>query len=379
MAKLSNRLKNPTAPLEKKRGPVWAGPESNSANGGVTFSLLSRFLVCRERFRLMVVDGLRPKEHFNSKIEYGSMWHEAEEAFAKGDNGNRSWADAGLQYARKLAERYPFDRDDIDHWLSKLYAQFPVYIEYWKQHPDVVNGEAIEQEERFCTPLILPSGRTIYLRGKRDRVDLIAAPDGKGIWLQENKTKSQIDQQKLSRQLGFDLQTMIYLVSLHEHDFSEDVSKPGGKLVVRKGLKHPYPIKGVRYNVIRRSAHKTAESMTKKMLEDIENNRGQEWFSRWSVEVTKSDIERFKHRCLFPILEQLCDWWEHIYNKEKGVCINPFDYAVAPRVLKPIHWQHPYGVYNVLDEGGSSELDAYINEGSEVGLTRSGELFPELQ
>ena len=35
-------------------------------------------------------------------------------------------------------------------------------------------------------------------------------------------------------------------------------------------------------------------------------------------------------------------------------------------------------VYNVLDEGGSSDLDAYLESGSEAGLQRIENLFPEL-
>jgi hypothetical protein len=42
------------------------------------------------------------------------------------------------------------------------------------------------------------------------------------------------------------------------------------------------------------------------------------------------------------------------------------------------HWQHPFGVYNVLDEGGSSDLDNYLESGTEIGLARTTNLYPEL-
>ncbi len=35
------------------REPVWKGPEVD----GVTQSLLSRYLTCKERFRLLVIEG----------------------------------------------------------------------------------------------------------------------------------------------------------------------------------------------------------------------------------------------------------------------------------------------------------------------------------
>src|SRR4051794_6290554 len=59
-------------------GPLWKGPEED----GITFSLLSQFLVCRERFRVRVIEGLSAGGGFNHRIEYGSMWHTCEEALA---------------------------------------------------------------------------------------------------------------------------------------------------------------------------------------------------------------------------------------------------------------------------------------------------------
>ncbi len=366
MAKLTDKIGAKKALEKPRQGVLWKGPESADKNGGVTFSLLSRFLVCRERFRLHVIEGLRPRDTFNAKIEYGSMWHEAEEAFAKGDNANHSWKDAALSYARKLAEKYPFSREEIDHWLQKLYLQFPLYVEYWKRHPDTMMGEPLAQEQVFDVLYTLPSGRKVRLRGKRDRLDVV---NRSHVWTQENKTKSQIDVQKLTRQLSCDLQSMLYMVALHEGRYQKpliDILPKGSVLA------------GVRYNVIRRSAHKTAESMHKKMTEDIADNRGGEWFSRWNVDITASDIERFKQRTLNPILEQLCYWWDHInYTVGKG---DPPHYC-SPAIANDLflHWRHPYGVYNVLDEGGSSDLDAYLETGSEAGLTRVSNLFTELQ
>ena len=53
--------------------PLWEGPAGTGPNGGITFSLLSRFLVCRERFRVHAVLGLRPADDFNHRLEFGSM------------------------------------------------------------------------------------------------------------------------------------------------------------------------------------------------------------------------------------------------------------------------------------------------------------------
>lgn len=365
MAKLTDKLKQPSAPLQPKREAVWKGPESGDKNGGVTFSLLSRFLVCRERFRLYAVEGLKPKDSFNANIEYGNFWHQSEEALS----ANKPWKDAALQYGRMLATKYPFSREEIDHWLRMCLTQFPEYVEYWKQHPDVEDRTPLLQEQVFDVAYKLPSGRTVRLRGKWDAVDLVGVGKSSGIYIQENKTKSQIDQVKISRQLSCDLQSMMYTVALKE--VANTIGKPLSKAV--PDLQHP--IKGVRYNVIRRSAHKTPESMYKKMTEDIADNRGNEWFSRWKIDIRAKDIENFKTRTLNPILEQLCYWYDWM-TMEDGPK-SPKDKLRMFGYPDP-HWQHPFGVYNVLDEGGSSDLDAYIETGSEVGLQRVTTMFQEL-
>lgn len=363
MGKLSDKLKGDKNRVlsPKSSSALWDGPSSSANNGGVSFSLLSRFLCCRERFRIQVVEGLKPKEVFNPSIEYGSWWHCAEEAFAKGSNSNHSWEEEASKYGEELAKKYPASRDEINHWYKILLVQFPEYIEFWSKHQDVVKETVLEQEQVFNVAYKLPSGRTVYLKGKRDKVSLI----DNEVWLQENKTKSQIDQYKIGRQLTYDLQVMLYLVSLYEDRYNRPLVDK-----IPKSSR----LMGVRFNVVRRSAHKSSESMYKKMTEDIEAGRGGEWFSRWNVEITPQDIEYFKVRTLNPILEQLCDWWEFI-----SLPVEKADRdAGFPFVGSHIHWQAPLGVYDILKEGGSTDLDNYISTGSEVGLERAITLFPEL-
>jgi hypothetical protein len=75
-------------------------------------------------------------------------------------------------------------------------------------------------------------------------------------------------------------------------------------------------------------------------------------------------------------LEQLCDWWEWVKDNpdpwEKGI-------ISGKAACGGIHWRTPYGFYNVLAEGGSTELDEYLASGSELGLERTSKLFRELE
>jgi len=382
---LVDKLKNKKLrqPQPQRQGPVWGGPEKE----GITFSLLSRFLTCRERFRILVVEGLKPVERWNHRIEYGNMWHVCEEALAKSlphqaELEQALWA--LNDYAKGLCKKYPMDQNDIDKWYNVCKVQFPIYAKHWREHPDVVERTPLLQEQVFDVPYKLPSGRTVRLRGKWDSVDLIGKGKGAGIYLQENKTKGDIEPEQMQRQLTFDLQTMLYLVALSaECDRGSKI----GLLLFGAGSKS---IAGVRYNVVRRplsggrgTIKQHAPTKSRPMGESKEDYydrlRGiidgsaedapgpDYFFMRWKTEISKSDVDLFRKRCLDPILEQLCDWWEWITQPGDDIlnCCGP-------------HWQHPFGCVNTIDEYGYSDLDEFLRSSSEVGLARTQNLFPEL-
>lgn len=369
-----------TIPPQRKT-PVWEGPEKS----GVTFSLLSRFLVCRERFRLHVIEGLVPSRGFNPKIEFGSMWHVCEEVHAKGidplhrepryEGAKELTSGCLLAYCQGISSRWKESAEQINHWYNIAKMMWPLYLNHWKRSPDVKGRENLLSEEVFNVPYHLPSGRTVTLRGKWDSVDLISQAKTKGIYLQENKTKGMIDEDRIQRQLNFDLQTMLYLVAFQTWQSLDDYGQP-----IRFPEAVNFPIRGVRYNVVRRPMHRQKKTESPRdfylrLEEEVKDDPGH-FFMRWKVEVTQGDVERFKKECLNPILEQLCDWWEWV--KYEG---NPF-VSEGKNDPQNKHWRHPFGVYNILDEGGSSDLDYYLATGNETGLIRldrGEELFPELE
>lgn len=356
MTKLSNLG---VKPPKRRTEPLWAGPSGEGPLGGITYSMLSRFIGCRERFRLYAIEGLRTREEFNSKIEYGQMWHVCEEALAGSANKNCQGIidQALLVYCKSLIAKYPLSQEQIDHWYKMCKEFFPLYVKHWSEHPDVKDRTPLFQEQTFDVPYKLPSGRVVRLRGKWDSVDLIGNAKKSLMYLQENKTKSAIDVVKLQRQMKFDLQTMLYCVSLTQG--------------MEQKLVDPYPFGGVRYNVIKRSAHKSTESALKKFEDDSKASRLNEWFARLKVEISPADVLKFRHECLDSLLEQLLDWygWVTCPNDRNDV----FDGG------KGIHWRHPYGLWSVVDETGWSDVDNFIETGSEVGLKRVETLFTELQ
>ncbi|KKN19993.1 hypothetical protein LCGC14_0940110 [marine sediment metagenome] len=362
----------------KRRGLLWKGPEVD----GITQSMLSRFLMCRERFRVLVVDGLRPVDTFNHRIEYGSMWHICEEAFTKNPVEAKVfksyWAEILRQYAKKLCRKYPLQQEQIQHWYNVCKIQFPIYLDYWAKHKVAEHRVSLLQEQTFSVPYQLPCGRVVKLRGKWDGVDLIGKGRNAGVYLVEHKTKGDINEEQIKQQFQFDLQMMFYLVALDQEAVT---SRPDSF------LPDAYPIKGVMYNVVRRPLsggkgsirrHKATKTKPEETVEHFYSRLAgiiaeepATYFMRWKVEVTQQDVLRFKREFLTPILEQLCDWWAWVSNDNDLYGRNMDDGRV-------VHWRTPFGMYNVLAEGGATDLDEHLATGSTLGLEHADSLFREL-
>ena len=363
--------------------PLWQGPCGEGWNGGITQSMISNFLSCRERFRLKNICGLYPRDVWNHRLGYGNMWHVCEEAHAKGANP----LVALTNHALDCQEKYPFQREEIAKWCHVAQVQFPEYIDYWSDHPDVKNRTPLLQEQVFDVPYQLPSGRLVRLRGRWDSVDLI----DNGVYLQENKTKGDVDKLQIERQLKFDLQTMLYLVALKECLKQANCGE-GQDWINERGLEHNlifHPICGVRYNVVRRplsggkgniTPHKklketglpeTAEHFYERLRRDYISAEPDYWFFRLRVEISQEDIKVFRETCLDPLLETICWWYDQI-------TLDPYK-VNAIHLVDSMNYRTPFGVYSALENGGSTEYDNCIETGSEVGLRRVEELFTELK
>jgi hypothetical protein len=371
--------------------PLWGGPEVD----GITFSLFSKFLCCRERFRLLVVEGLKEKQGFNLRLEYGNMIHVCEEATA----AKKPWEPALLAYAQQIAKKYGNSESaTIDKWYKVCCAQYPVYLSHWKKEPDVVKRQPLFQEKPFDIRYTLPSGRVVRLRGKFDAIDLIA----KKLYVQENKARGEINADQMLSELPLDLQTMGFYMTAAEIEFGKS-----------------YSIGGVRYNIIRRplsggkysikqlegrgkdkKGAETEEQFFARLQKDCIAADPTHFFYRWKIEVVPDqDIRGFQVRCLNPLLEQLWDWWTWIkcdpFNPWRqrtiGELLNAcpvldniqrkFVTSSDTSYLQPncIHWLHPSGVYNPTMEGRASAYDEYILTKSDRGLLRTDNLFPELE
>lgn len=394
-SKMSASLKSSGAKsLRRRQEPLWKGPLED----GITQSLLSRFLVCRERFRVTAIEGLRPAEGWNKHLGYGEMWHVCEEAYA----GDGDWNGALLDYARAQAQTHRTQQEEIRKWYNVCKVQFPEYVKYWSRDKSrQADIKPLLQEQVFDVPYRLPSGRIVRLRGKWDSVFMTGAGRSGRIYLQENKTKGDIREGLIARQLTFDLQTMFYLTAmavLRGYAKGDDGAPDTGHYILPPGehvANLPWwdaTIGGVLYNVVRRPLSggkgsikkrepnksnprgETDEEYYERLRRDYLAAEPQYWFMRWSVPITDADLSKFRREFLDPVLEQLWDWWDWMIGCDFDPWKTPSDTAMSGGV----HYRFPFGVYNPITEAGCSDLDEYLDTGVKVGLERASTLFPEL-
>lgn len=373
MPKPVSQVSNKLAKAAKSREPLWRGPEDDGPLGGVTQSLLSNWLCCRERFRIKYIEGLQPEQGFSKALEFGNMHHLCEEYFAAGNPWDKPLKD----YAKDLCKRYKLQQEEIEKWYNVVKRMFPIYTNYWSKHPDIVKRTPLLQEEVFHVPYKLPSGRVVWLKGKFDSVDLVLKGKNAGVWLMEHKTKGDIDEQDILQRLSFDIQTMLYLIALQTW---QETSDPPVDWCNEK-------IVGVRYNVIRRPfsggkgsirqhqptksnpAGESKEEFFDRFINDYVLTEPDYWFARWNSMVSQADVDRYKREFLNPCLESLCDWYGWIANSK-----DPFGNPGNSH-----HFRLPFGTYNSIMETGGSDLDSYLRDGTQVGLVRVNSLFGELK
>jgi hypothetical protein len=350
----------------KQRQSLWKGPEED----GITLSLLSRFLVCPERFRLYAIEGLSEGEDFDHKIEYGTLWHSAEEAIAHEHRNTLKTAHAAIvKAAADLKTKYPNDYEEIDKWTALCCSQFTVYLKHYAVTKEPARTFHL-RERTFAVPFTLPSNRIVTLRGKLDGV-FTATPRFKGksgtTYILEHKTKGTIDDEGITKTLHDNLQTMIYYIAYRE--LCQELDTP--------------PPQGICYNVIRRPlsdkfAPRQKKAETEKefyarvgtlMLEDPAHH----FLRRWCL-LKQEKIDTFINECLIPLLERLCDWWEWI-------AIDPFHPFRTGENGIPgagIHYRFPFGVYNSLSSGFRGDYFKYMTTGDKRSLTKVSTLYPEL-
>lgn len=344
---------------------VWQGPTYD----GVTQSLLSNWMNCRERFRLEYVQGLVMKDDsFSRAIVFGEMFHVCSEAYYSGQD----WKSSLKTYTKQLTSDWPYEASQIVHWYKVCEVLFPLYLNHYAKHKLEKMLTPLYSEKTFDEVMKLPSGRIVRLRGKWDQVFTKTVKGKQYLVLQDDKTKGEFEVEQVLNDLPLDNQMNFYCVALDLHS---------------KSLKNSPALDGFRYNLVRRplsggkySISQKKGRQTKKGIVGAETEaefyarlgsiikEDPDWFfQRVEVTITHADVEAYKNRTLVPLLENLCDWWEEVCRHEGS----------PPYSAR--HFLTPFGVYNSLRDGVFDPYAEYLISGNDENLIVGKTLFTELQ
>jgi hypothetical protein len=270
----------------------------NIERDGLTQSMISTFLTCKEKFRLSYIEGWRPAKVSTAPMEFGNCIHEildmiysaskeyepgyfAEEIYTAVKNSCK-------EYEEEKYERLSHDGNDWDTLSENVgiaEVLLPQYFNYWKE--DWEHVEWLDLEEVFDVPLVI-DGRTIRIRGKFDGVQRIK---GK-LWLFETKTKGRIEEDSIMDKLSIDLQVNLYFWAIW---------KKYGE----------FPA-GVVYNIIRRP--QLRQGKTEKLTEFIGRikadifDRPDFYFMRNHGSIDKSELLEWEQKEFIPIVREMLRW-----------------------------------------------------------------------
>jgi hypothetical protein len=354
------KIEGPKLKKGAKPKPNWTlYEEDGGREWGLSYSNMTKFVNCRERFRLRTVEGLTPTDT-KEALNFGTIFHKGLELHALGYTRTQI-----LREFRKKTSKRRKKAEVYDPYQCQIVAtMLPYYSKFWGSVLNKMNY--IESEGVFEMRYRCSIGRTVVIRGKRDEGFL---KDGK-LWLQENKTMGQVPEDKIMRTIHVMLQPMIYLMSFLE-DYPET------------------PLGGIIYNVIRRPLLKQKKGENDKQFldrlsKDIES-RPEHYFKMFEIPIEQKYVTEWVVKYFDPLICHICLWWESIRH-------NPFDPWTTPvknlsglvgldpgvgLVPNPFHYARPFGVYDPMTNG-LGDYFSRVLEGHDAGLIANQPVFPEL-
>jgi len=285
---------------------------------GVTFSLLSTFLDCREKARLHL-NGWT-STNASMAITFGSIVHKIDEwvrdQIRKGDLKEPPSEDKIKGLIKDVETLWHKDNPragsrELEYLeLSLLMAEgvLPSYFKYWYKDYTDLKWERVEGV--FKVPFSTEDRQGIkhetFLRGKID--GSFQLKNG-GTWLFETKTKSRIDEEILADILPFEMQANIYLSVLR-----------------RIENKNP---SGLLYNIIRRPSlrqrkNESIKTFADRITKDVKD-RPDWYFIRMEMSIDPSEIDRFEMG-LEDLVSDFLLWWsgKSGHYKNTNHCQNKF-------------------------------------------------------
>jgi PD-(D/E)XK nuclease superfamily len=334
--------------FRKKQPSVW-----QFYRHGITSSLLSRFLECREQTRLLYVNGLQSR-HVSMAIEFGTCCHWIlEQAYGQIIRNNKSghpvvppqsWVDHAVKtyegiWISRVEAPTEFQLKQQEHVYALAEAVLPEYFKRWgsdfsgKNAVGISNGVTVvakweSLEALFNVPYKFFDGVSVPIRGRRDGT--FRDKNGK-LWVFDTKCRSVISDNDILDTMAVDLQQMLYLWVT----WKETGEIPSGYVL----------------NVIRRPGQRLATySSLKELVAKVRSEIAKKpdyYFIRYQCVIAASEIRNWEKQILVPLMRDVRNWWD----------------GNAPHYMNPLALISKYGrcgMFKAITQGDMS--DCYKRE-----------------
>jgi hypothetical protein len=295
----------------------------NPTRDGVTFSLLSTFLTCREKARLFLKGYSGAYSSFAQV--FGTVVHRVlQRAYHEFHTRqikrvpdaayvNRVLDDLQRVWVQENLSPHPKAVEVFEEVLAKASALLPSYFVYWAKD-DFSIKRWLEIEEIFRLPWTVTTRKGVklstFLRGRIDAAYVLPASKfPTAPRLLETKTRTHVDESNLVDVMPHDRQPSTYLSALR-----------------KKTGKTP---KTVLMNIIKkpqlRQKQKESWSQFAKRIETDVKSRPDFYFLRMEMSVDPQDINRSEEE-LNDLISDFLLWWagESGHYKNSDACVTVF-------------------------------------------------------
>ena len=313
---------------------IWEGP----LHGGITQSLMSRFLECPFRFYLYAILGLEENEPHHPNLVWGDIFHKGLEHYIPKGGTLEVAKEHMIEYGNKEYPRMPSTFIHTTLQMLKLYKKD--YLE--------TNGilDDMKTEQKFCVPDKV-AGYEVTYRGKADGHN---APCRWGV---EHKCKGKIDPVQSRAESPIDQQILLYSHCLDIRHWTYDIIR----------------IPEAQYMVPPRRPGEPGESYAHRLFN---SHQGMEypisrhpyaWINQFHFDVEKEQIDAFMKYTWHPLVIRLCKWWDHVTSPDFSIldpnCYNDIFYITPIRHFDPSNTErYKCKYWNLLT--GESELETLV-------------------
>jgi len=269
---------------------------------------------------------------------YGSYFQACFEGFIKTGNqyrGAHAWLDQVVRKDKRLFG--PSRYQDIKWWSSLALEHFYLFVKKYEEDPDLPLSAVDDSERNIRVEITLPSERKLTLNTYLDG-------EGGDALMYEGKCRAKIDREGVAKEIRWDLQYNVYLLAKYTSS---------GILPEQVWYQTNLRPCGFGYRGPAKRKSESMEEFQQRILSDMAEDPDK-YLYRFIGRPLMSELERFCHGCLYPMLEAFLDWYDYVVDPAGKV--NKYD------------WVTPYGLFNPLLQDMQEDYRNYRLTGLPVGL-----------